>query len=347
MEQRGIVLIHTHENRDNTNAFATNSWAIPYIDQPLSFWQEIKNRFPKNISEVYLPLPDPFISSGRPLQETAFLSDFLNNSPLPLALLINPVILPEPVDRIASIVIEHLRRLRDTVNVENVTVADYTLALRIKETFPDIALTASVLMDISRPHQAMLLNDVCDTLVPASRVMRDTNGLKAICQAFNGAIRLMVNEACLPDCIFRTQHFYEMAFSDETPQSLCRELLDRKPWLRLAGAWVLPQHLHFFNDIADEFKLAGRVTLQNPEKYLRVLQAYITRSSLLPDKIGGGPASVLTPIAISEEFYRHTLTCGKQCHSCSLCSEYHTSAASDKSQPLRLDNADFPIVQEN
>lgn len=299
---------------------ATKLWAIPYIDRPLSFWREISDRFGPSISEVYVPLP--MVPTGRPAQKTEYLDGFLRDSPLPVSVLVNPMVLPEPVHKIAPVLIGHLRQS----GLKRATVADYALALRIREALPDISLTASVLMDIARPHQAMLLNGVFDVLVPASRIMRDYDGLAAIRQAFDGKIRLVVNEACLPDCLFRTQHFYEMAYSGGEPRSPCQDLLERNPWLRLTGAWVLPRHLHFYDDIVDEFKLAGRVTLRDPKKYVHVLASYITRSALPPNQIGGGPASVLSPLDIREDFYRKTLYCKKQCHNCEICKKYFVSA---------------------
>lgn len=313
--------------RDQTEN-AVKTWIIPYIDQPPEFWQEIRLRFFPFVQGVYLPLREIKVPTGRPPQQADFLNDFLRTSPLPFSLLVNPVILPEPADKVAPALIKKLKSLRDRYGLQNVTVADYTLARRIKEKLPEISLTASVLMGIDQPHQATLLNGICETLVPASRIMRNYQRLEAIRQAFNGKIRLIVNEACLPDCLFRTQHFYEMATFKGLPKSLCEELLIKEPWLRLTGAWVLPQHLHLFMDVVDELKLAGRVTLKDPKKYLNVLQAYVTGRPLSPDAIGGGPASVLTPVPISEEFYRKTLFCGQQCHACKVCREYFANVVS-------------------
>ena len=301
-------------------------WAIPYIDQPLSFWWAVKDRFDQNIGEVYLPLPGTLLPSGRPAQKTERLGEFLRHPPLPVGILLNPVVLPEPVEHIAPAIIEQLRRLCDTVQLQTVTVANFTLARRIKEALPDMSLTASVLMDVAKPQQAMLLRQVFDRLVPASRIIRDHSALHAVKQAFSGTIRLMVNESCLPDCLLRTQHFYEMACSPYSPHSLCQELLDDTPWLRMTGAWVLPQHLHLFADLADEMKLAGRVTLQDPDEYLHVLEAYLTGKDLTPDAIGGGPASLLHPMHISEDFYRTTLSCHKKCNFCSFCRDYFEQA---------------------
>jgi hypothetical protein len=133
----------------------------------------------------------------------------------------------------------------------------------------------------------------------------------------------MVNESCLPDCLYRTQHFYEM--SDRVirfPESLCRETLEEYPWLVLTGSWILPQHLRFFEGVYDEIKLDGRVSLNKPEKFNEVLKSYIFKTSLSPDKIGGGPAYVRFPIEISDTFYQTTLECDKKCMTCNFCRDY-------------------------
>jgi hypothetical protein len=137
----------------------------------------------------------------------------------------------------------------------------------------------------------------------------------------------MVNEGCLPGCVYRTQHFFEMNSADPMPESLCAGLLEREPWLALTGAWVLPQHLDLFDGLYDELKLDGRVTLQDSGHYLRVLSAYVNRTPLDLAEIGGGPATAPGVPPISREFYAHTLTCAKTCASCDVCRAYLTSGS--------------------
>jgi hypothetical protein len=160
--------------------------------------------------------------------------------------------------------------------------------------------------------------------------MRHYPALQALRRAFPGSLRLIVNEGCLPDCLMRVQHFFEMAYADETPLSLCEPLLREQPWLRLTGAWALPQHLHCFEGLTRSFKLAGRATLQDPVRYREVLDAYLNRRALAPDAVGGGPASPLAPMHISEDFYRTTLSCDKHCHACPACREYYQGASGIK-----------------
>jgi hypothetical protein len=131
----------------------------------------------------------------------------------------------------------------------------------------------------------------------------------------------MVNEACLPRCPFRTQHFYEMAYSDSIPKSLCDQTLDERPWLRLTGAWILPRHLKYYEGLYDTLKLAGRVTLQDSDRYLTVLEAYLSRGEILPTDVGGGPASPLEAFDVSDEWFELALQCDKRCDACPVCSD--------------------------
>jgi hypothetical protein len=301
-------------------------WVIPYIDQPLDFWTKIHEAFDGHIRNVYFPLPSGVIGSGRPIQPKKHLHELLRRSPFALSVLANPVTLPEPLEIVAPRVIEELRLLAGEFGVAEVTVTDIRLAERIRCELPRLALVASSLMGIERPDQLLALSGVCDGLVPSTRILRDLPALERLRRAFPGRLRLIVNEGCLPSCPFRVQHFYEMTMPLQHPKSLCDDFLRRTPWLRLTGSWVLPQHLRFFEGLYDELKLSGRVTLRDERDYLRVLSAYVHRLSLTPDLIGGGPASVLEPIEVTESFYAETLRCGRHCQDCRVCRSYYDQA---------------------
>ena len=301
-------------------------WVIPYIDQPLDFWQGLAEQHGEAVREVYFPLPTSIIGSGEPTQPSQHLDDLLRKGPFGCSVLLNPLTLPRPVEDVAPRVVEALRRLVGDYRVVGATVTNPTLARRVREAFPALHLAASCLTMISRPNQIAMIDGVYDSLVPGNRVMRDLPALKALKKAFPGSVRLIVNEACLPGCPWRVQHFHEMGSDFPYPLSLCSELLGEQPWLRLTGGWVLPQHLHLYEGTYDDLKLAGRVTLRNPDKYRRVLDAYIHRRPLLANQIGGGPASVQEPIPITEAFFANTLDCDGDCRTCSFCHDYHAAA---------------------
>jgi hypothetical protein len=177
-------------------------------------------------------------------------------------------------------------------------------------------------MDIASPLQVAMLGDTFDVLVPSGRVFRDQAALRGLRACFPGRLRLMVNEGCLPGCPFRIQHFFEMRAGVAHPRSLCDGLLARSPWLRLTGAWVLPQHLHLYDGLFDELKLDGRATLHDPERYREVLRAYVLRTPLAPNALGGGPASLLSAMDIDEGFVRATLVAASDDERRSLAAEY-------------------------
>lgn len=318
-----------NNSKETKHSCRTSLWVLPYIDQPLSFWNNIAGQYPGKIKEVYFPLSEDIITSGEPPQPSRYVKTLLKDGPFECSALLNPITLPCPVEELSPKVIETLKEYHGEYGLAGVTVTNLLLASRIRESIPDLSITASVLMDITKPYQANMLNGICDTLVPSSRIMRDLPALQCLSNAFSGRIRLIVNEACLPGCPYRIQHFHEMGNDFFYPQSLCSELLKRMPWLRITGGWVLPQHVHLFAGIFDELKIAGRVTLREPEKYMKVLDAYISQNPLTPDKIGGGPASVLDPIFISEKYYSDTLACNRNCHQCVLCQQYYEAALAD------------------
>jgi hypothetical protein len=301
---------------------------IPYIDQKIGFWEKLSEEYGKNIKEVYYPVTEVKIGTGRPKQPDKHLTSFLKSGIFPLSILINPLVLPRPTEEVATNILKILEFHIKHYHLSGVTTSSVSLAQIIKNTFPNLKLTASTLMEIYSNQQLVMLGDFFDTLVPSNRILRDIKALQIIKNHFKGKIRLMVNEACLSACVYRTQHFYEMSNPEITyPRSLCNKLLEQKPWLRITGGWVLPQHLYLFDDLYDEIKLSGRVSLQKPEKYIRVLDSYIHKKDLFPHEIGGGPASVGLPIKIKTEFYQYTLSCAKNCSECTICQEYWTENA--------------------
>jgi hypothetical protein len=307
-----------------------SGWVIPYVDQPLAFWEEVADSFGAYVKEVYFPVPGGLIASGRSPQPEGFIETFLRSAPLPKAVLLNAIVLPLPAEEMAPRVLALLKQLRDDYGVSSATVSSLTLARLIKQALPEFRVTASVLMGIGAPLQAVIVQDSVDAITVDNRLVRDLRGLRQLRQAFTGEIRLIVNEACLPGCPYRTQHFYEMGYGNFFPQSLCRQVLDDRPWLRLTGAWILPRHLAYYEGLCDSLKLAGRVTLRDRVRYLAVLKAYIHREPILPSDIGGGPASVLEAIDVSDEWFEFTLNCNKNCHSCSVCRNYYEQAIARK-----------------
>jgi collagenase-like PrtC family protease len=298
-------------------------FVVPYVDQDIDFWERMHSKYNDYIKEVYFPWPDEETGTGRPKQPDRFLLKFLESKILPVSLLINPIVLPYPVNEIKDKLIEKIAYYLKYYRLVGITVANPELASTIKKTFPELEITASVLMNIYNEQQLLMLENNFDSLVPSHSIIRSISSLETIRKKFSAKIRIIVNEGCLTSCVFRTQHFYEMSnLKILYPNSLCNNILRKKPWLRLTGDWILPQHIYLFDGIYDELKLSGRISLQNSERYFNVLESYIFSKPLYPHEIGGGPAAVNVLMNITSEFYKYTLTCKKNCLTCSVCEEY-------------------------
>jgi len=306
-------------------------WVLPYIDQPGAFWEHVAEAVAPDRAMVYFPLSAiasgaPPIASGRPPQPGAHLRALLASDFVDRSVLLNPVVHDGPAERVFAEVEPVLRRLTQQAEIAEAVFASVGLARLVRAEFPGLSLAASTLLEVSTPAQVVYLEGLFDTLIPSDRAMRTLGALGALRVAFPGRIRLMVNEGCLPGCVYRVQHFYEMARGEAVPASLCAGLLRRDPWLALTGSWVLPQHLGLYDGLCDELKLDGRVTLRDPARYLRVLRSYVTREPLQLAEIGGGPATDAPVPEITREFYEYTLVCDKTCARCDVCRTYYESA---------------------
>jgi len=297
-------------------------WTIPYIDQPIDFWKLLRKEFHPFIKSVYLPIPGINTGSGRPLRPDRHVNKFLDSKVFPVSLLINAMILKNTAVKVFESIRIHLKKAIYKWWVDEIIVTDLNLANFISNEFSGLSITASTLMNIYSPSQLIYLENI-DSIVPSTYLVRKPELLSVLKNNYSGKIRLIVNEGCLSKCPFRTQHFYEMINDDLIfPESLCTHILNRHPWLRLTGAWILPQHLHLLDGLYDELKLSGRITLSKPERYVHVLSHYINRKPLMAHEIGGGPASVYKPIKISEDFYKQTLKCKGNCLLCNYCQDY-------------------------
>ncbi len=308
-------------------------WVLPYIDQPGAFWERVADVVAPDRVTVYFPLSAvsaeyATIGSGRPPQPSAHLGALLASEHVERSVLINPIVHAGSADSAFASIEPALRRLTEEADIAEVVLASVGLARRMRAAFPALSLSASTLLEIATPLQVVYLEGLFDTLTPSDRAMRDPVALRALGEAFSGRIRLMMNEGCLPGCVYRVQHFYEMASAEAFPASLRAGLLAREPWLALTGAWALPQHLDLFDGLYDELKLDGRVTLRDPERYLRVVRAYARREPLELAEIGGGPVTGVPVPPITREFFAHTLACDRRCATCGYCRSYYEGARS-------------------
>ena len=254
-----------------------STWVIAYIDQPITFWQDLYAQFRPHVREVYFPMPGQGLCPGCAQQPRELAETFLQNAPIDKSVLVNPVVPPLAVEQIGPPICEAMRELYDEFGVRRVVVSSPTLARLIRERLPLYQITASVLMGIVAPAQALMVADVVDVIVPDTRLIRDLLGLWRLREAFSGEVRQIVNEACL----------------GAVPTARSTSLR----WATGAGS---------------RSRFAGRCWKPSPgcdspgHGFCRSICVSMNVSI-----IGGGPGSALQAVTISDELFEYTLTCDK------------------------------------
>ncbi len=169
--------------------------------------------------------------------------------------------------------------------VDGLTVTNPLLCLKIKTWFPEIKVSSSVnnhLDSLERISQAIDYFKI-DRLMLDNRLARNFGFVTQVHEAFpDHPIIVLVNEACLPDCVLQAYHQEHTAHASRSNQDyaapdLCRIFCTRKkmqePVYTLKAPWVRPEDVHYlFEAGASLMKLAGRT--ERSEWIVKLARAY-------------------------------------------------------------------------
>jgi len=169
--------------------------------------------------------------------------------------------------------------------VDGFTVSHPLLCMKLKSWFPGIMVTSSVnnhLDSVERITQWFHYNPV-DRIMLDHRSSRNFGLIHKIHARFpKNPIIVLVNEACLPDCVLQSYHQEHTAHASRCggnyqAPDLCRILCTtaklKNPLYTLKAPWVRPEDIHYlFESGASLIKLAGRT--ESSEWILRLAEAY-------------------------------------------------------------------------
>lgn len=169
--------------------------------------------------------------------------------------------------------------------VDGFTVSHPLLCMKLKSWFPEVMISSSVnnhLDSVERISQWMQYTSF-DRIMLDNRNSRNFGLINKIHTRYpKYPIIVLVNEACLPDCVLQSYHQEHTANtsrcgSDYNAPDLCRILCTRaklkNPVYTLKAPWVRPEDIHYlFEAGASIIKLAGRT--ESTEWILRLAEAY-------------------------------------------------------------------------
>jgi len=156
--------------------------------------------------------------------------------------------------------------------VDGLTITNPLLCMKMKSWFPELKVSSSVnnhLDSVERIQQAIDYLGI-DRLMLDNRYTRSFAFISEVHKAFpDHPIIVLVNEACLPECVLQAYHQEHTANAsrcnndDYDAPDLCRILCTQRklqqPVYTLKAPWVRPEDLHHvFAAGATLIKLAGR-----------------------------------------------------------------------------------------
>lgn len=169
--------------------------------------------------------------------------------------------------------------------VDSFTVTNPLLCIKLRKWFPEITITSSVnnhVDNLERIKQQIEYADI-DRIMLDNRHSRNFGLIKKINRKFpHHPIIVLVNEACLPDCVLQPFHQEHTAHASRlgaeyNAPDICRILCTiakmKNPVYALKAPWVRPEDIHYLMDAgASIIKLAGRT--ESSEWIIRLCKAY-------------------------------------------------------------------------
>jgi collagenase-like PrtC family protease len=233
---------------------------------------------------------------------------------------------------------DFVTRMHEEHGVEAVTLANPFYIERVRQSCPDIEISASVLADVDCLDRAAAFASAGATTVTVdTSVNRDLELLSAIRDRTRLEIKLMVNEGCLNKCPYRKFHMNLISHRSKEGKSegsafsfACGDIVRDDPAQLFKSGWVRPEDLHRYAEagVTGYFKVVGRDMLRS--KVMRCCEAYMDESydgnllDLLCSCCGfygvEHSAYVDNKSLDEDDVFDRLSTCGKRCHDCNYCS---------------------------
>lgn len=227
----------------------------------------------------------------------------------------------------------------EVYGLRDITTTSPFVAKIVKQSFPEIRVTASVNMWIGTEQAMEYLSDRFDGYYLQREYNRDfakIRRLKRWCDGHGKTLRLLANSGCLYTCPFHTFHDNMVAHEAQLCQkengmgkypSPCWEMMYRLDPVQAAAvflqeSWIRPQDLAAYEPYFPEVKLATRMHT-SPR---RVLSAYVRgrySGNLLdltePSYSRRFERHILDATRFPKDWFERTTGCDKNCESCGYC----------------------------
>lgn len=322
-------------------------FSIPYNNDFKGTTYLIK-KYKNEIDEVYFAPNPQIIGSGRGEKSNEYYDEYIkelikeaHRNNVKANMVINPIGYSEKYadKNEMNKIIDYVSMYSNIYSLDYVTLTNPILAKALSKSVRDTKLVASVNMFISNYESVRKAKQLGLSEIYIDRDRnRDLKFIKNIKESFpEMKIRIMLNEGCLPNCLFRISHFDCLAilkddeeigkYNNQHFELGCHESYNADKSLFLKTPIIRPEELKYYDGIADKFKLVGRTTSTRINEMR--LRAYIERSydgdfGIFSDNPSFRKVMTEQKISIqnkkiSDEFAASRFDCTKDCNVCQRC----------------------------
>lgn len=245
-------------------------------------------------------------------------------------------------------ILEFVKSLIDS-GVRRFTVTIPYLIELLKEKFPFLKITTSVISEIDSVEKAIFYNRIgADRITTSFFINRNFPLLKEIKKKIDGEVEILLNDACILNCPLRNFHYCFVGHAtsesfdiselsikgkDDPFWERCYYLRLKNPEEFIKSPWIRPEDVKEYEEFVDYFKISGR---ELSEKFLiKRAEAYLSGSyqgnlnEITNFFDFQFPCEEKLEIVIENsslegfiEFFKNNkINCHKGCENCSYCKE--------------------------
>lgn len=248
-------------------------FSVPYNGDEKIVEYFIENK--RYIEDVYFGLPSSFFPSGRIIEYNKGSEKYLENlfialeklklNKIKCSLLINSSC--EGDKTFSKELIDKYKKTIDLFYskglITNVVLFNPVYISELKKSFKNLKFSISVNSGINTLNKAKQIDSMgFDTIIIDRDINHKKDLIKKISENVHAKIKLLVNECCLNECLFRASHFNclshpnkEINYKEIIP---CVKIFSKEPWRLFKSSFILPNELKDYSEYVDVFKIAGR-----------------------------------------------------------------------------------------
>jgi collagenase-like PrtC family protease len=324
-------------------------FSVPYNGDPDTLDEifELQGTNGNVIGEIFLSGPQVYSGSGRAapkidLEEFSSVVDKIREHGIRPNLVLNSTC--EGAEwysqETTTSTMNYLQKMYEEHGLTSVTIANPLYIRAVKERFPNIQISASVLSEINCVQRAQhYVRAGADIISPDVNINRNLKLLKEIKEVAGVRLKLLVNEGCLYKCPFRMFHFNAMSHVSKSVDSVsdasfgdffgaCTEVVTEDASEIFKSCWIRPEDMRKYGEITNYFKIVGRG--QRKSMVIRTTKAYMQEQweGDLLDILSGACRKfsyhhggyISNQGLEASSFFKTVTTCDRNCVKCSYCS---------------------------